>query len=344
MATIKAGPVFRVVTGKTAHEVIFGDVSAVLDTVEIAYREHAAGRTINPDSYFLRFPNQVSDRIIALPAALVRDGGLAAGGIKWISSYPGNVARGIPRASAVLILNDPRNGYPAACLEASVISAARTAASAVLAALWLNGKRREASRIGVVGAGLIARYIIEFLVQTGWEFDELYVHDRDSGSATAFRDRFEGQSRTRVYIADELSALVRKCDIVVFATTAVSPYFGDLSALIHNPLLLHISLRDLTPEIILASHNVVDDIDHCLKAATSPHLAEQHVGHRRFVGYTLPGILAGADAPKRDRPIVFSPFGMGLLDIAVGQQVLTAATASNKAIVMDDFFFELVRA
>ena len=51
-------------------------------------------------------------------------------GIKWIGSFPDNVARNVPRASAVLLLNDFETGYPFACLEAAQISAARTAASA----------------------------------------------------------------------------------------------------------------------------------------------------------------------------------------------------------------------
>jgi ornithine cyclodeaminase len=47
-------------------------------------------------------------------------------------------------------------------------------------------------------------------------------------------------------------------------------------------VVLHISLRDLAPEILLASANIVDDIEHCLKANTSPHLTEQLIGNRDF--------------------------------------------------------------
>jgi ornithine cyclodeaminase len=90
-----------------------------------------------------------------------------------ISSFPQNVAAGIPRASAVLILNDHDTGYPFAVLESSIISATRTAASAALAADWLTRNPARPTRVGFFGTGLIARYIHTFLAGTGWSIDEI---------------------------------------------------------------------------------------------------------------------------------------------------------------------------
>ncbi|MFB9799774.1 hypothetical protein [Streptomonospora salina] len=114
--------------------------------------------SLNPDSYFLRFPNKPDSRIIALPAYL--GGNTDVAGTKWISIFPENIDESIPRASAALLMNDYRTGYPFACMEAAQISAARTAASAVLAAEVLLGSRR--GRLAVVGAGIISRNILEF--------------------------------------------------------------------------------------------------------------------------------------------------------------------------------------
>jgi N-[(2S)-2-amino-2-carboxyethyl]-L-glutamate dehydrogenase len=70
---------------------------------------------------------------------------------------------------------------------------------------------------------------------------------------------------------------------------------------------LHVSLRDLSPQIVLGSTNIVDDVEHCLKADTSPHLAEQLTGNRDFVHGTLDDVMSGRVDPPADRPVVFSP-------------------------------------
>ena len=121
-----------IINGRTVSDIIRARRGECVEIVRGAYLAHARGQSVNPDSYFLRFPDKPDCRIIALPAYL--GDGFDVAGLKWIASYPGNVQRGFPRASAVLVLNCYDTGYPFAILESSIISAARTAASAVLAA------------------------------------------------------------------------------------------------------------------------------------------------------------------------------------------------------------------
>jgi ornithine cyclodeaminase len=135
-------------------------------------------------------------------------------------------------------------------------------------------------------------------------------------------------------------ALVRSSDLVVFATVASAPHVTEPSWFAHAPLVLHVSLRDLAPDILLGAANVVDDVEHCLKASTSPHLTEQRVGHRDFIDGTLADVMAGRVVPPADRPVVFSPFGLGVLDLAVGKLVYDRVAGSGGLQVVDEFFEE----
>jgi ornithine cyclodeaminase len=331
-----------IINGKTVSDIIRARRDECIDVVRGAYLAHAQGHSVNPDSYFLRFADKPDCRIIALPAYL--GDGFDVAGLKWIASFPGNVHRGFPRASAVLVLNDYDTGYPFAILESSIISAARTAASAVLAAYWLNGRARRARSLGIVGTGFIARYVYEFLIDTGWAIEEVQLYDSLPSESEKFKATACRPGRHRaITIAPDVTQLVRDCDLIVFATVASNPHVTDVALFVHNPLVLHVSLRDLAPEILLASQNVVDDVEHVMKANTSPHLAEQRTGNRDFVTGTLADVMLERRSVDRGRPIIFSPFGMGILDLAVGKWVYEQAVAAGQALRLSDFFYEVVR-
>ncbi|MEU9253731.1 2,3-diaminopropionate biosynthesis protein SbnB [Streptomyces sp. NPDC048270] len=338
-----AVPPFAVIPGAQVQQTLQGQERRITELIEDTYHLHAAGQSVNPPSYFLRFPDRPTARIIALPASI---GGQArVDGLKWISSFPDNVQAGLPRASAVLILNDHDTGYPFACLESSIISATRTAAMAASAARTLSqGRGTRPARVGFFGTGLIARYIHTFLAATGWSFDEIGVHDISADSAAGFQSYLQGSGTSaRLTVHDSPEELIRSSDLLVFATIADRPHITDPAWFDHNPLVLHVSLRDLAPEILLASTNIVDDVEHCLKADTSPHLAEQLTGSREFLAGTLYDVTAGRVALPQDRPVVFSPFGLGVLDLAVGKHVYDEAARTGQLQVIDGFFHELRR-
>src|SRR5437763_11282034 len=331
-----------IINGKTVVDIIHAHRADCIEIVRDAYLAHARGESVNPESYFLRFPEKPDCRIIALPAYL--GNGFEVAGLKWIASYPANVQRGFPRASAVLVLNNYETGYPFAILESSIISAARTAASAALAAHWLNGQSSRAHSLGIVGTGFIARYVYDFLVDTGWAIEEVRLHDRSPLESEKFKNTAcRPEQHRSVTIVPDVAEPVRACDLILFTTVASAPHIADATLFEHNPLVLHISLRDLSPEILLRSQNVVDDVEHVMKANTSPHLAEQRTGDRSFVTGTLAEIMIGRRSVNRSRPIIFSPFGMGILDLAVGKWVYGQADASGQELRLSDFFYETVR-
>ncbi|WP_042390687.1 2,3-diaminopropionate biosynthesis protein SbnB [Streptacidiphilus melanogenes] len=331
---------FEVVPGKVVKDILDTSANQIVDLVEDAYLRHDAGLTVNPDSYFLRFPDKPEARIIALPASIELEEQERAVGIKWISSFPGNVAEGLPRASAVLVLNDYATGYPKALLEAAGISAVRTAASAAVAARAFARYLPPSGEVAIIGAGVIARTILRYLVTTGYPIESLEVFDLHADSAANLA-RFANEELGLNAKAVGSLEQALKAQTLITATTAGTPYIGQ--GLRPGQLALNISLRDFQPQVILSAQNYFDDVEHCMKANTSPHLAEQATGGRDFVSGTLASVLRGMTLPQPSRGVVFSPFGLGVLDLALGDHVLGRARELGLTHEIADFFGETSR-
>jgi len=314
-----------------------GHETEVVDAVAEAYRTHAAQQSSLPHSLFLRFPDEMRNRIIALPAYL--GGDFEVAGMKWVASFPDNIAKGLDRASAVVVLNSPETGRPYAFIEGSSISAKRTAASAALAARALkNGHGVTAAAL--VGCGLINFEIARFLLNTCPGIKKFTLYDVAPERAQQLKEKcsqtLEG---VEVEIAPDVRTALGSAPLISLATTAITPHISDLSACVPDATVLHVSLRDLTPEAILSCDNVVDDIDHVCRAQTSLHLAEQLTGNRDFIRCTLADVLGGHAPARRDpeSTVVFSPFGLGVLDIALGKQLRDLALEEGRGTVIDSF-------
>lgn len=309
----------------------------ILEAVKFAYQTHAEGDSSLPHSSFLRFPNNEKDRIIALPAYL--GGEVNTAGIKWIASFPDNLALGMERASAVLILNSAQTGHPQAIMESSVISAKRTAASAAIAAKYLRSEQPSAI-VGIIGTGLINFETVRFLLATRPEIETLLIYDLSQERAEQFKHKCQQLSeKLEIAVVKEPNDIFGNASVIALATTASKPHIFDIAKIHPDSIILHTSLRDFSPEIILSADNVVDDIDHVSRAQTSIHLAEQKTGNRNFIRCTLGDVLNGIVPPRQDNKkiTIFSPFGLGILDIALGHLAYKLAREQNQGTSIPSF-------
>ncbi len=324
-----------IIGGAVVEDLLRANGARIPEIVAKTYLLHSSGRTVNPDSHFLRFPNTSEKRIIALPAAILDSNPVA--GIKWIASFPTNLGRGLQRASAIIVLNDIETGHPVAVIEGAQISACRTACSAALALRHLRQPHGSGYTLGIVGAGHISRKVVEALAQIELSPRDIQVHDKDSARADVFAAGLDDDLSVRVGATGKISDAFAQ-DVVLLATTAGTPYIREPQFVRPGQIVLNLSLRDMSPEIILCNWNIVDDIDHCLKANTSPHLAELVSGSRDFIAGTLADLMNGAITPDRNKGLIFSPFGLGILDLALARLVYEAARENASGLVVGDFF------
>jgi len=329
---------FSIITGKDIQNIIKNNSTELFNVIKETYIDHSKNKTVNPNSYFLRFPDNKKARIIALPAAV--NGENKISGIKWISSYPDNINHGFPRASAVIILNDYQTGYPIACLEGAMISATRTAYSAVLAAQYLHNDQKKIACLGLIGNGLIAKYIYNGFLSQGFEIGEIRLFDLDRKSSKTLQRSIENNFDGDVSIVGSYQELIKQSDLVVLATTAAEPYIDDISLFHKNQTILNISLRDLSPDILIHANNVVDDVEHVLSANTSPDLTYKKYDTKAFINGTIGNLMMENFFLDSEKPTIFSPMGMGVLDISMSYYIYGA---QEKHQYVDDFFYEIER-
>ncbi|RDH13195.1 2,3-diaminopropionate biosynthesis protein SbnB [Tsukamurella pulmonis] len=315
---------------------------AIIDAVEAAYRSHERYPEGTPHSVFLRFPDDPVNRIIGLPA-YVGNGGRPTAGLKWISSFPANTDRGRERASAVIVLNDLETGYPRAILEGARISALRTAASAAAFSRIADGARRV-EKVGVIGCGTINLATIAMLRAVHPALRTVAAHDAVPERAAQFVEATGLDGAVAPTIADVVDA-----DVLAIATTD-SSYWLDLDGALHDRTrpgritVLHTSLRDIAPASLVGALNAVDDVEHALRADTALERAVRLASAdgrtaADVVPLTIGALAAGtAHIPADDgRPLVYSPFGLGITDIAVARWVADEAERTGRGVRLEGF-------
>jgi ornithine cyclodeaminase/alanine dehydrogenase-like protein (mu-crystallin family) len=136
-----------------------------LEAVRAAFVAHARGEwTMQPKLYVTNYP---AGDFRAMPAL---GGGHAL--LKWVTSFPGNPARGLPTVTGLVILSDAETGMPEAVLDAAALTALRTGAAAVLAAETLGRPGSSAAVVGVGVNGEAAARTFRDRELAVWDLDE----------------------------------------------------------------------------------------------------------------------------------------------------------------------------
>lgn len=295
---------------------------AYVEALRSALALHAAGKTAQPLKPYLKWREHghIADRIIAMPGYVGGERPMA--GIKWIGSKHDNPsARGIARASAVIVLNDPETHYPVAIMEGSEISGMRTAGVTVLATEYLA--RPDFETVALIGCGFIGRLHARGLVESFPSIRTVLLHDRTPAAAERLAAEI-GALGVKAIVCATAEEAVRGAEVVVPCTVADTPYIS-FDWLAPGTFVSNISIMDVDPDVFVQVDKlVVDDWDQCNREKKT--INQLVLGGRlsREDLYAELGEIALGTKPGRTDPderILLNPMGMAIEDVACAAAV-----------------------
>ncbi len=180
---------------------------AIIEAVESMFREKGEGRVEMPPKPGIH--TQPDAFIHAMPAYIPS---LGAAGVKWISGYPGNQARGLPYITGLLILNDPETGVPTAIMDATWITAQRTGAATAVAARHLA--RPDSCTVGIIACGVQGRSNLQALACL-FALRKVWVYDVQRPVAEAFAAQMSAALDVEIEVVEAPRAAVVAADLVV---------------------------------------------------------------------------------------------------------------------------------
>ena len=303
-------------------------VEAVRDAF-LAY--HRGEWSMPPKVYVPAYP---AGDFRAMPAL---GGGHAS--LKWVTSYPGNPARGLPTVMGVVLLSDAADGQLVAILDAATVTALRTGAAAVLAAETLGRPRSAAGTPGsrpggagfadaasspgtaaVVGAGVNGKAAARTFLARG---QQVMLWDVDPARAEAAAEELGASvaaSREEALAADRLVTMTPGHEVLLPEGSLRPGQHVSLMGA-DGPGKAEIAVAELARARVFcddweqASHN--GELAHALAAGAVTRADVTELG----------AVLAGEAAGRRgdDEITAFDSTGLAIQDLAIALAAVARA-------------------
>jgi alanine dehydrogenase len=273
-----------------------------LEAVRDAFVAYARGEWSMPPKVYV--PAYPAGDFRAMPAL-----GAGHAALKWVTSYPGNPARGLPTVTGLVLLSDASDGSLVAVFDAASVTALRTGAAAVLAAETLGAGAGPAA---VIGAGVNGRAAARTFVARGrevllWDLDE-------------HRAREAAEELGAGVAASREQALAT--DVVVTVTPGHEALFepGSLRAGQHVSLMGADGpgKAEIAVEELVRTHVFCDDWEQASHNGELAHAVEAGV-LERGQATELGAVLAGDAEGRRtdDEITTFDSTGLAIQDLAI---------------------------
>jgi ornithine cyclodeaminase/alanine dehydrogenase-like protein (mu-crystallin family) len=317
-----------------------GDVQAALppeacaEAMAAVLAEHARGGTYLPLRSVIMPPGAAGFMGLMPGWRGQQQGRDAVFALKAVCIMPGNPARGLDAHQGLVTLFDGETGVPTAILDASAVTAIRTAAVTAVATALLA--RPDARTLAILGAGMQARAHLRALANVrGFEQVRVYAPTGAHVRALVEQEDLAGGELSAATSAEEA---VRGADVVVAVTNAREPVLQHAwlkpGAHVNAVGASTPQARELDTATVAASalfcdsrESLRNEAGEFQRAVTDGAIAgEEHV--RAELGEVLAGMAPG----RRDggELTLFRSLGIAIEDLAAAERAV--ATARERGI------------
>lgn len=301
-----------------------------------ALADLARGNAFQPLRMIVSPPGAAGD-IGLMPS--YRAGERAAYGVKAVCFFPDNPSKGLDSHQGSVMLFSAETGELLALMNASAITAIRTAAVSGVATQLLA--REDAGDLAIIGTGIQARAHIEAMACSR-PIKRARVASLNAGRARAFAEEFGPAYSFPIESLDSVEAAVRGADLIVTATTASQPILRRewISPGAHlNVVGSSIpTTREVDSATIAASSLFVDRRESTINeggdylfALREGAIGPDHI--KAEIGELLIGAKAGRTSP--DEITVFKSLGLAIEDLASADYLYRKATEHQKGTWVD---------
>ena len=309
-------------------------MSEAIRLMGVAFAELSAGRAQAPLRTPLHNP-QLGGITLFMPAIVPAIKGL---GMKIVSVFPTNAARGLPTIMALVGVIDADTGQPLAVLDGTFLTALRTGAVSGKATELLA--REDARTLLCIGAGAQAFTQVWAVATARPGIERILIASRSRERAERLVARLQAELPAIgacAAVADDLRAATRAADIICTATNATAPLFDDadlrpgthINAVgAYTP-----AMCEVPPATVARAYVVVDEVEAALAEAGDlvQPLAAGLIDRAHLE--TELGQIASGDKPGRTSPeqiTFFKSVGNAVQDIAVASFAVERATATGR--------------
>jgi alanine dehydrogenase len=300
-------------------DAVFAAVSpkAANDAVRDAFVRHHRGEWTMPSKVYLQSPPHGDFR--AMPAL---GGGIAI--LKWISSFPGNPARGLPTVMGLLVASDAKTSEPIAVMDAGAVTALRTGAVAAVAADELA--HPWSRTVGIIGCGLHGTWVARCLAANGYGPGVCFDPRPEAAEALAAELGWTAGTREEALAQDVVNCITPGAEPVVDV--------GDLSPGVHLNMLGADGpgKAEATIEAVTACRLYCDEWAQASHGGELTGAVEAGLVTRGDVTDLGAVIVGEAPAPRATDPVVrtlFDSTGLAIQDLAIAHAVLDATRAET---------------